>query len=103
LYINCDPVYCMSSFVFCFSKLTQQLRCLVWFVSFVVVMCICLFMLFVVPYCITAATGLKTNLQSNNDSIQFNSIQFSSLLFMCRVNSHRANNRHSTVQIYITT
>jgi hypothetical protein len=35
--------------------------------------------------------------------IQFNSIQFNSLLFMCRVNSHRANYRHSTVQIYITT
>jgi hypothetical protein len=35
--------------------------------------------------------------------IQFNSIQFNSLLFMCRVNSHRANYRPSTVQIYITT
>jgi hypothetical protein len=30
-------------------------------------------------------------------------IQFNSLLFMCRVNSHKANYRHSTVQIYITT
>jgi hypothetical protein len=29
-----------------------------------------------------------------------NSIQFSSLLFMCRVNSHKANYRLSTVQIY---
>jgi hypothetical protein len=30
VFILCsDPVYCMSSFVFCFSKLTQQLRCLV--------------------------------------------------------------------------
>jgi hypothetical protein len=28
-----------------------------------------------------------------------NSIQFNSLLFMCRVNSHKANYRHSTVQI----
>jgi hypothetical protein len=29
VFILCsDPVYCMSSFVFCFSKLTQQLRCL---------------------------------------------------------------------------
>jgi hypothetical protein len=35
--------------------------------------------------------------------IQFNSIQFNSLLFMCRVNSHKVNYRHSTVQIYITT
>jgi hypothetical protein len=30
-------------------------------------------------------------------------IPFNSLLFMCRVNSHKANYRHSTVQIYITT
>jgi hypothetical protein len=30
-------------------------------------------------------------------------IQFNSLLFMCRVNSHKANYRHSTVQIYIIT
>jgi hypothetical protein len=36
--------------------------------SFVVVMCICLCMLFVVPYCITAATGLTTNLQPNNNN-----------------------------------
>jgi hypothetical protein len=28
-------------------------------------------------------------------------IQFNSLLFMCRVNSHKANYRHSTVQIII--
>jgi hypothetical protein len=41
-----DPVNSMSSFVFCFSKLTQLLRCLVWCVSFVVVMCICLCHLF---------------------------------------------------------
>jgi hypothetical protein len=38
-----------------------------------------------------------------NSIIQFNSIQFNSLLFMCRVNSHKANYRHSTVQTYITT
>jgi hypothetical protein len=69
VFILCsDPVYCMSSFVFCFSKLTQQLLCLVWYVSFVVVMCICLCMLFVVTYCITAVTGLTTNLQSNNNN-----------------------------------
>jgi hypothetical protein len=30
-------------------------------------------------------------------------IQFNSLLFMCRVNSYKANYRHSTVQIYIST
>jgi hypothetical protein len=43
--------------------------------------------------------------QYNNVSgdLDDNSIQFNSLLFMCRVNSHRANYRHSTVQIYITT
>jgi hypothetical protein len=34
---------------------------------------------------------------NNNNSIQFNSIQFNSLLFMCRVNSYKANYRHSTV------
>jgi hypothetical protein len=37
--------------------------------------------------------------KSHNNSIQF----FNSLLFMCRVNSYKANYRHSTVQIYITT
>jgi hypothetical protein len=47
---------------------------------------------------------LKPCYYSNQfNSIQFNSIQLNSLLFMCRVNSHRANYRPSTVQIYITT
>jgi hypothetical protein len=41
----------------------------------------------------------KDTLQEN----LLNSIQFNSLLFMCQVNSHKANYRHSTVQIYITT
>jgi lipoic acid synthetase len=34
---------------------------------------------------------------SGNDTDINNSIQFNSLLFMCRVNSHKSNYRHSTV------
>jgi hypothetical protein len=37
-------------------------------VSFVVVMCICLCVLFVVPYCINTATGFTIHLQSNNNN-----------------------------------
>jgi hypothetical protein len=33
----------------------------------------------------------------------FNSIHFNYILLMCRVNSYKANYRHSTVQIYIGT
>jgi hypothetical protein len=52
VFILCSvPVYSMSSFVFCFGKLTYWLCYLVWYVSFVPVMCICLCMLFFVPYC----------------------------------------------------
>jgi hypothetical protein len=50
-----------------------------------------------VPYCSTTKGKNPFSVKMNN------SIQFSSLLFMCRVNSHKANYRHSTVQIYITT
>jgi hypothetical protein len=59
VFILCsDPVYCMCSFVFCFSKLTQQLRCLVWYVSFfVVVLCICLCILLVVPIVLPLPPG----------------------------------------------
>jgi hypothetical protein len=39
----------------------------------------------------------------DNNSIHFNSIQFNDLLFMCRVNSYKANYRHSTVHIKVTT
>jgi hypothetical protein len=42
---------------------------------------------------------VKDNTYKNNNNIiiQFNSIQFNSLLFMCWVNSYKANYRHSTV------
>jgi hypothetical protein len=45
----------------------------------------------------------NTLMQKNKQMVMGNnnSVQFSSLLFMCRVNSHRANYRHSTVQIII--
>jgi hypothetical protein len=38
------------------------------YVSFVFIKCICLCILFVVPHCINAATGLTTYLESNNNN-----------------------------------
>jgi hypothetical protein len=38
---------------------------------------------------------------TNDDDNNINSIQFNSLLFMCRVNSYKANYRHSTIIIII--
>jgi competence protein ComGF len=45
---------------------------------------------------------LKTNTRDEKQ-IDINNFSLNSLLFMCRVNSYKANYRHSTVQIYITT
>jgi hypothetical protein len=63
VFILCSgPVYCMSSFVFGFQfDLILVLSC----VLCVICCYVYLFMLLVVPYCITATTGLTTHLQSN--------------------------------------
>jgi hypothetical protein len=54
--------------VFCFQfYLIVALSCVKCVVC-LFVMCICLCMLFVLPYCITTATGLTTYLQSNNNN-----------------------------------
>jgi hypothetical protein len=53
--------------------------------------------------CYSASHIFRDSMGYQNIGLTFNSIQFNPLVFMCRVNSHKANYRHSTVQIYITT
>jgi hypothetical protein len=44
----------------------------------------------------------RYNSSSNENKVSIEIIQFISFLFICRVKSYKANYRHSTVQIYIT-
>jgi hypothetical protein len=55
------------------------------------------------PFCLYGKSGLKPHCTVDDDDDDDDSIQFNSLLFMCHVNSHKANYRHSTVQIKVNT